>query len=451
VHFLDPRGAFEAWRGPGGNPLLSHEGARTVHVLVKRVLKCARDPMTKNDGGVAAQSTELASSVAAAGGLAAAAEAKASIGPPPAPAGSYVMAAPAATMPAAKLEAPPGCCLFVYHIPISWTDEDLATAFSPFEPPGKLTSATVFKDKATNVSKGFGFVNYDNPTSANNAITAMHGMQVEGKRLKVEVKKPRGAQAAAGPGVAQDPIMALAMQQLAMQWGMASAAPQMGMDPMQAMMQQAQTQAMAQMQAQMQPAAQPAYDYSQYAQPYSNAVYQDPGMMGLMDQSGMAGLGGMSAMPSWPAQAQQQPAAASAAAWPPQAMASMPMQMPVMDPMTMAAYGLQTLTQQTQISKPKREPPPNSTLFIYHLPITWTDHDLEQCFLPFAAPGQLLHALVYKDKATGASKGFGFVSFDNPQSAQTAIQGMHGMSIDSGKRLRVELKKPRGERFTPYG
>jgi RNA recognition motif-containing protein len=28
------------------------------------------------------------------------------------------------------------------------------------------------------VSKGFGFVNYDNPTAANNAIAAMHGMQV---------------------------------------------------------------------------------------------------------------------------------------------------------------------------------------------------------------------------------------------------------------------------------
>ena len=116
----------------------------------------------------------------------------------------------------------------------------------------------------------------------------------------------------------------------------------------------------------------------------------------------------------------------------------------------MAAYGLQSMAAQQQVSKPKVQPPPNCTLFIYHLPITWTDHDLEQCFLPFAAPGNLIHALVYKDKATGASKGFGFVSYDNPQSAQTAIAGMHGMSIDSGKRLRVELKKPKGERFTPY-
>jgi hypothetical protein len=58
----------------------------------------------------------------------------------------------------------------------------------------------------------------------------------------------------------------------------------------------------------------------------------------------------------WPAQAQ--PAAASAAAWPPQAMAPMPMQMLAMDPMTRAAYGLHTLTQQTQTAKPKRVDPP---------------------------------------------------------------------------------------------
>ena len=30
----------------------------------------------------------------------------------------------------------------------------------------------------TGISKGFGFVNYDNPTAASNAIAAMHGMQV---------------------------------------------------------------------------------------------------------------------------------------------------------------------------------------------------------------------------------------------------------------------------------
>jgi hypothetical protein len=44
----------------------------------------------------------------------------------------------------------------------------------------------VFKDNATAQSKGFGFVSYDNAVSAQNAISAMNGMQIEGMRLKVD-------------------------------------------------------------------------------------------------------------------------------------------------------------------------------------------------------------------------------------------------------------------------
>mmetsp|Transcript_40440 Transcript_40440/g.81517 ORF Transcript_40440/g.81517 Transcript_40440/m.81517 type:complete len:111 (+) Transcript_40440:3-335(+) len=86
-------------------------------------------------------------------------------------------------------QGPPGSNLFIYHIPVTWTDDELVQCFSPF---GTVVSATVFKDKITNQSKGFGFVSYDNAVSAQNAIAAMNGMQIEGKRLKVEIKKPRG-------------------------------------------------------------------------------------------------------------------------------------------------------------------------------------------------------------------------------------------------------------------
>jgi CUG-BP- and ETR3-like factor len=41
--------------------------------------------------------------------------------------------------------------------------------------------------------QGFGFVSYDNAASAANAIASMNGMQVDGKRLKVEIKKNKGA------------------------------------------------------------------------------------------------------------------------------------------------------------------------------------------------------------------------------------------------------------------
>ena len=67
-------------------------------------------------------------------------------------------------------------------------DADLAQTFSTF---GQVLSAKVFIDKNTNLSKCFGFVSYDNPISASNAITAMNGFQIGIKRLKVQLKKSK--------------------------------------------------------------------------------------------------------------------------------------------------------------------------------------------------------------------------------------------------------------------
>ena len=50
---------------------------------------------------------------------------------------------------------------------------------------GNVISSKVFIDRATNQSKCFGFVSFDNPTSAQAAIGAMNGFQIGMKRLKV--------------------------------------------------------------------------------------------------------------------------------------------------------------------------------------------------------------------------------------------------------------------------
>ena len=60
-----------------------------------------------------------------------------------------------------------------------------------FLPFGNVISSKVFIDRATNQSKCFGFVSFDNPTSAQAAIQAMNGFQIGMKRLKVQLKKPR--------------------------------------------------------------------------------------------------------------------------------------------------------------------------------------------------------------------------------------------------------------------
>lgn len=51
----------------------------------------------------------------------------------------------------------------------------------------------IFLPSDDECGQGFGFVSYDNAQSAANAIAAMNGMQIDGKRLKVEIKKSKNA------------------------------------------------------------------------------------------------------------------------------------------------------------------------------------------------------------------------------------------------------------------
>ncbi|XP_075509243.1 RNA-binding protein BRN1-like [Primulina tabacum] len=85
-----------------------------------------------------------------------------------------------------QIEGPPGANLFIYHIPQEFGDDELANAFQRF---GRVLSAKVFIDKATGASKCFGFVSYDSPAAAQDAIHVMNGFQLGGKKLKVQLKK----------------------------------------------------------------------------------------------------------------------------------------------------------------------------------------------------------------------------------------------------------------------
>ncbi|XP_068170316.1 CUGBP Elav-like family member 2 isoform X1 [Antennarius striatus] len=107
-------------------------------------------------------------------------------------------------------------------------------------------------------------------------------------------------------------------------------------------------------------------------------------------------------------------------------------------------YG-QSLLQQSIAGSQKEVGPEGANLFIYHLPQEFGDQDLLQMFVPF---GNVVSAKVFIDKQTNLSKCFGFVSYDNPVSAQAAIQAMNGFQIGM-KRLKVQLKRSKND-SKPY-
>eukprot|EP00743_Colponemidia_sp_Colp-15_P014785 GILK01017598.1.p1 GENE.GILK01017598.1~~GILK01017598.1.p1 ORF type:complete len:258 (+),score=40.20 GILK01017598.1:1-774(+) len=87
--------------------------------------------------------------------------------------------------------------------------------------------------------------------------------------------------------------------------------------------------------------------------------------------------------------------------------------------------------------------PVGANLFVFHLPQQWSDQDLANQFAPF---GNIISARVMVNRNTGQTRGFGFVSYDDPAAATAAIDAMNGFAI-LGKRLKVQHKKGDGEQM----
>ena len=78
--------------------------------------------------------------------------------------------------------------IFVGSLPWATDDQKLADLFSQF---GKVLSAKIIKDKETGRSRGFGFVEMEDEASANEAISKLNNSDYEGRKLVVNVAKPR--------------------------------------------------------------------------------------------------------------------------------------------------------------------------------------------------------------------------------------------------------------------
>lgn len=78
--------------------------------------------------------------------------------------------------------------LFVGGISYSTTEDGLREAFGQ---AGTVTSATIIMDKMTQRSKGFGFVEMGSDDEAQAAIQMWDGQELDGRKLKVDVARPR--------------------------------------------------------------------------------------------------------------------------------------------------------------------------------------------------------------------------------------------------------------------
>jgi len=78
-------------------------------------------------------------------------------------------------------------------------------------------------------------------------------------------------------------------------------------------------------------------------------------------------------------------------------------------------------------------------VYVGNLSWNTTDDSLRQAFSEY---GNVTDSIVMRDRDTGRSRGFGFVTFESSQQADSAIAGLNEQEID-GRRIRVNLANAR--------
>ncbi|CAI5438774.1 unnamed protein product [Caenorhabditis angaria] len=351
--------------------------------------------------------------------------------------------------------------LFIGMLSKQQSEDDVRSMFLPF---GALDEVTVLRG-ADGLSKGCAFVKYKNGLDAQMAISALHGSQtMSGASSSLVVKYAD----------TEKERQVRRMQQMAAQMGMLNPmlVNQVGMQYNTLQYQQIlQQQAIAQTSA----AAAANAAYLPLLQPQAATAQQ---MLQLQATPQVLAAAAAQSQPlaaqiaaAAAAQSNQQYALAALAAQQPVSQSNTAISNSTVDPNfglaaaaaaqpynilsfetqhnAAAALQLAQIQQQTAAAMPMVTPkevlgPDGCNLFIYHLPQEFGDAELIQMFAPF---GHVVSAKVFVDRATNQSKCFGFVSYDNMHSTQTAINAMNGFQIGM-KRLKVQLKRPRADR--PY-
>jgi len=305
----------------------------------------------------------------------------------------------------------PKANLIVNYLPASVSEIELKTLFERF---GTIKSIKVVRDRFTASSLGYGFVKFDTPENALNAVAALNGYQIENKKLKVSVARPNSREITRSN---------LYISGLPTACGETELAEMM----------------------------------SAYGKVIESRILVDPtskqprgvgfcrfdthenALAAISALNGSAPMGGSTKLNVKLAD-------------PPK---DFKKKIPGYGPMAggggyrynpmgyqlgmYQAYGTTGLgrTGTTGGTTGTKQPYPGVCLFIYHLTPDCTEHTLQQLFSNY---GTVLSAKVMKDLTSGRNKGFGFVNMMNDQQAQLAISSLNGYQMGN-KFLKVAYKK----------
>lgn len=87
--------------------------------------------------------------------------------------------------------------LFVGNLSFKTTENELQDAFAAH---GTVLEANLMMDRATGRPRGFGFVTMSTAEEAEKAIEALHGKDLGGRALTVNIARPREERPAGGGG-----------------------------------------------------------------------------------------------------------------------------------------------------------------------------------------------------------------------------------------------------------
>jgi hypothetical protein len=87
--------------------------------------------------------------------------------------------------------------IYVGNLAFSTSEDSLREAFSAH---GTVSKVSLVRDRDTGDSRGFAFVEMENDSEAQAAITAMNGADLDGRSLKVNEAQPKGSRPGGGGG-----------------------------------------------------------------------------------------------------------------------------------------------------------------------------------------------------------------------------------------------------------